>query len=198
MDGVGEDARNPDHRRDAWLRKLLPPNENWRLAGTGKNEEGCVFELADAILWLYDMVHNLPPARNPSEPLTSQELKVGFRDPPSMKVINSPFTFEGEGYMGQDHSIAYQLPERQVLKRMYLELHKFSPGNSISVGEFKIPLIQISKEFKGTRVIRRSFKKYAGSELRDLEKIVDYFARQEIKPEEVLRLMFRESNDARK
>jgi len=141
-------------------------------------------ELAEAIIWTQEVIQSMPPPRNPSD--SNSEVI----DPPSMRVLNSPYTFEGEEYMRQNREVSYSLPEMAQLKRMYVVFRRISEtGQIVSVGEFKSPLVYFGREFTANRVIRKSFKKFARVDFSSLERILNYYADHRIKPEEIMRLV---------
>jgi len=144
-------------------------------------------ELADAAIYIYEIVTNFPQRKTEPGP---EDIKRGFKDPPSMRILNPPWTFEGEDYMGENRSVAYELPEMMFLKRMYLELHRFGPGNTVSIGEFKSVLRKISKEIKTVPHVRKNFRKFAGVDFKTIDAMANQFADYQIPPEELFRLVF--------
>jgi hypothetical protein len=74
---------------------------------------------------------------------------------------------------------------------MYSDLRLFSPGSTITLGEFKIPLIHFGKAFKDNPLIRKNFKEFTGDHLPTIQAIADHFVDYKIKPEEAMRMIFR-------
>jgi hypothetical protein len=70
---------------------------------------------------------------------------------------------------------------------MYVLFRRMSEtGQTVSVGEFKSPLVYLGGEFKANRVIRNSFKKFARVDFSSLERILNYYADHKTKPEEMM------------
>lgn len=152
-------------------------------------------ELSHSIFWLYDIVSQMPAPKSASEPLSGKALEKGYRDPPSLEMVNPSLTFEGEEYMRDHHSVAYELSEMAFLKRTYLELHNFSPGAIISVGDFKSLLIKISKEFKGDPMVRKSFRRFLPkNEFATLTVVANHYADHKIRAEELFRVVLQPSD----
>lgn len=145
-------------------------------------------ELAESILWTNSMAENLPPIRY-----------AKVTEPPGAKVVNSPYTFEGEEYMRQNHEVSYSLPEMVQVKRMYVLFQRMSKvGQTVYVGEFKLLLVYFGKEFKKERIIRNSFKKFARADFRSLRAIANYYADYKVKPEEIARIIHHDRDERTK
>jgi len=153
-------------------------------------------ELAYATLSIYDMVTEFPAGKREVRPL---DLKRGYKDPPLFQIVNPAWTFEGEEYMRQNKSVAYELPEMMFLKRMYIELHFLEAGTTHPIGEFKSILKKISNEIKTNRTVRKGFKRFTRFDYKIMAEVVNDFAYYKIPSEELLRTVFKEepSDDQR-
>jgi len=150
-------------------------------------------ELTASFIELDSMVWNVRSVdRKPRLPNSKGEIH-----PPSMRVLNSFFTFEGEEYMRQHHSVAYELPKMVELKRMYKGLSHFSPGNIVSVGALEVPLVKFRKVFKENVVIKNNFRAFAsGEDFTAIERIATHFADHVIPAEDLLVLVPTKTSDA--
>ena len=148
-------------------------------------------ELADATLHLYKTVALFTGRTTEVRP---EDIKRGFKDPPTFRIVNPPWTFEGEEYMRENKSVAYELPEMMFLKRMYFELHNFEAGTTHAIGEFKSVLKKISNEFKANSVVRKGFKRFANGDYKSMEVIANYFANIKLPIEEFVRQVFKEDS----
>jgi hypothetical protein len=147
-------------------------------------------ELANSFLYLFEMASGLRATKkSPGRPNSAGEIH-----PPMVRLINPPFTFEGEDYMRQHHSVAYELSEMAALKRMYVELSRLSPGNSVSLGDLEIPLVHFGMAFKSDAAIRNNFRKFAGKDYDAIEAIANHFADHKIPIEDLVILVEPKTN----
>jgi hypothetical protein len=141
-------------------------------------------ELTRSFLGLYDMASGARAAKRPAgRPNSAGEIEF---HPPTMRLINPPFTFEGQDYMRQHSSVSYELPEMVPLKRMYDDLGLLLPGKTVAIGDLEIPLVHFGKTFKKDAVIRENFRAFAGEDLGAIEAIADHFADHEVKIEDLV------------
>jgi hypothetical protein len=146
-------------------------------------------ELAGATLELFGIVRGFSGKKTEVKP---EDIKKGYKDPPLLRIVNPPWTFEGEDYMRQNKSVAYELPEMVFLKRMYFELHTFAAGTKHPIGAFKSVLRKISKEFETNSIVRKGFKRFAGGDYKSMEEIAKYFKDYKIPIEDFVRQVFKE------
>jgi hypothetical protein len=114
---------------------------------------------------------------------------AGETHPPSFRILSPPFTFEGEEYMKQNHSVSYELSEMAALKRMYVALSYLSPGKTVSLGEFESQLVHLGKAFKDDGTIRKNFREFAGKGFATIEAVANHFADHKIKAEDALMMV---------
>lgn len=147
-------------------------------------------EFAESIIWTQGVIEGMPPPRS------TFNANSDFIDPPSMTVLNSPYTFVGEEYMRQNHDVSYGLPEMAQLKRMYVLFRRMSEmGQTVSVGEFKSALVYFGREFKSHRIIRKSFKKFARPVFPSVQRILSYYADYRVEPQEIMRQVRRPKSE---
>jgi hypothetical protein len=139
-------------------------------------------ELTESILQLCSFVDNMSGMK----PRVSSS---GSIRQPSFQIMNPPFTFEGAEYMRQNHDVSYGLPEMIMLKRMYEDYRRFSPGKSVSIGEFKAPLVRFGQAFSKHPIIRKNFKRFAGDDFPSIQSIANHFADYKIRVEEIMELV---------
>ena len=143
-------------------------------------------ELTNSVLWLFDLADGLPKAGPPKVSTNSEGVTTVETQPPGYKVFNSPFTFEGFDFMKQNHNTAYELPEMAVLKRMYVELERWTPGYSISRGQIEGQLVRFADAFKSDANVRKGFLEFSGIEHSTIEAVAKHYAGHKIKPEDLL------------
>lgn len=113
-------------------------------------------ELTNSFLYLSGLASCVRPTqKSPSLPNSEGEIR-----PPTFKILNPLFTFEGEEYMRQHQSVSWELPEMPALKRMYGELNSLSPGNSVPIGALEIPLVHFGRAFKNDALIKDNFRAF--------------------------------------
>jgi hypothetical protein len=124
-----------------------------------------------------------------------KDVKRGYKDPPAFEILNPPWTFDGEEYMQQNRSVAYELPEMVFLKRMYVEFHHFEAGRTVPIGQFKSVLKKISTGIKTNPVVRQGFKKFADTDVyKSIHAIADHFVGVKLPIEEFVRQVFKEDS----
>jgi len=128
-------------------------------------------ELTTSFIYLSEMASGSRSMKKlPSSPNSAVEIH------PPMRLVNPPFTFEGEEYMGQHHSVSYELSEMATLKRMYDYLSRLSPGKTVTIGDLESPLRYFGRVFKNDAVIRNNFREFAGRNFGAIEAVANYFA----------------------
>jgi hypothetical protein len=145
-------------------------------------------ELTHSFLCLFDLASGLR-AETKSARVPNSEGKI---HPPSVQMVNPPFTFEGEDYMREHRSVSYELSEMVALKRMYDDLRLMSPGQTVMLGELEGTLMNFGKAFRSDEVIRNNFRKFNGNRFIEIEAIANHFADHEIKPEDLMILVMKE------
>jgi hypothetical protein len=143
-------------------------------------------ELTNSVLWLFDLADGLPKT-GPSKVSTNSRGETTVEtQPPGYKVFNSPFTFEGYEFMKQNHSTAYELPEMAVLKRMYVELERWTPGYSVSRGQIEGQLVRFADAFESDANLRKGFVEFSGADRSTIEAVAKHYLGHKIKPEDLL------------
>jgi hypothetical protein len=139
-------------------------------------------ELTNSFLYLFEFASGLRGRKkSPRTPNSAGEIH-----PPMADLLNLPFTFEGEDYIRQHHSVAYELSEMPALKRMYGDLSRLSPGTTVTLGELEAPLVRFGLAFKSDAVIRNNFRKFAGTDLGAIEAVANHFADHKVKAEDLM------------
>jgi hypothetical protein len=139
-------------------------------------------ELTRSFFCLFDFASGLRETKKPVRgPNTAGKIHL-----PSVRIVNPPFTFEGEDYMHEHRSVSYELSEMVTLKRMYHDLHRMSPGETVTLGELEFPLIGFGMAFKNDAVIRNNFRKFVGKNFGAIEVVANYFADYKVKPEDLM------------
>jgi hypothetical protein len=147
-------------------------------------------ELAANMLEIYEIVRACSIRTMDPGP---KDVERGYKDPPSFKILNPTWTFDGEEYMQQNRSIAYELPEMVFLKRMYFEFHGFEAGSTVPIGHFKSVLKKISSGIKTDPLVRKGFKKFADADVYEsIHAIADHFVDMKLPIEEFVRQVFKE------
>ena len=142
-------------------------------------------ELTNSFLYLYELASSTHTMKgSPRKPNSAGEIH-----PPMVRLINPPFTFEGEDYMRQHNSVSYELSEMATLKRMYVELSRLSPGKTVTLGELEMPLVHFGMAFKSYAVIRNNFRRFAGKDLSAIEAVANHFADHQVKIEDMVILV---------
>jgi hypothetical protein len=132
-------------------------------------------ELADAIIWMHDMMDILSEGDNPES-----------SKPDSSFWIDDPsFAVHGDEYMSQHQNVAYELREMGFVKQIYSRLRTFGPGKIVHLAQVKGLLIRMSKAFRHDPFLRRNFKRFAGSDFDLLQRIAGSFAGQKLTRDEL-------------
>jgi hypothetical protein len=142
-------------------------------------------ELTHSFLCLFDFASGLRETKKPVRSPNS----AGEIHPPSVRMVNPPFTFEGEDYMREQRSVSYELSEMVALKRMYDDLRLMSPGQTVTLGELEGTLMNFGKAFRGDEVIRNNFRKFAGKKFGTIEAVANHFADHKLKAEDLVVLV---------
>ena len=91
--------------------------------------------------------------------------------------------------MHEHRGASYELSEMAALKRMYDDLHRMSPGESVMLGELEFALVGFGAAFRNDAVIRNNFRKFAGKNFGEIEAVANYYADYKVNPEDLMILV---------